>query len=165
MKIKGDVFDINSLIKYMDSSGTNKVLRDKVLDICSLLAAIDEVKLSFNYEDLVDEFEFVFYNKLHNDSGKIILTIREHQSKIYIYGCKFLSTDLPVNLDTNMYYVLQLALSGKYSVTEKGRNGKLYTQDIDFMSTKKSIKFGLFRFLYFMKFSVTKFEGINYLKN
>jgi hypothetical protein len=155
----------DGVITYLDFKNTKLVLRKKVINIFDVLNLIDTDLLSVHYEDIVDEFEFVFFNANDNDSGKIILTIRNCDSKIYIHGFKFKSQDLPLNLDANIGYILKLALAGEYYVTEKMCRGKIHSRKIEFMNVSKNTEFGLFRSLFNKKFSELKYKGTNYLKH
>jgi len=162
MKKQSNSRIIDDLFTYMNQVKTKQILKDKVLSLFKLFETLNVDLISVHYEDIVDEFEFVFFIPEDNDSGKIILTIREDYSKIYIYGCKFSSTNLNLNFDENIYEILRGALAGEYYITEKRYRNVVYSREVDFMNHQMIMKFGLFNF-FKKNYFIANIKGINFL--
>jgi hypothetical protein len=151
--------DIDSFRKYLD---TSKIpFKSKIYDSIGVLENIDFDKISVCYDDLIYEFELVFFNVNEKDSGSMIVIVRESNSKIYIHGCKFLTEDLKIN-DNALPELLKFILEGRYTIISEIYKGRVVSLTVEFMNVKSTIRFGLFN-VFWRKTTIKNEKGKNYL--
>ncbi len=154
---------LENIRKQLSNSSINNVIKDDISLIFPLLLKVDYNKVSLCYEDLIDEFYFIFYLKSDNDSGRISIVIRENfTSKIYAYGCKFFFKDFKniLKKEEQLYQIVDTVLKGDYNINEEKYNEEVLSYEVTLLTIKKKIEFGLFNKWFRRKREVKSYKGV-----
>jgi len=123
------------LICFLDQINVeNDIIRDKLRQITPLLYFVNFDVVQIYIEDVEDEV-YVCFSLLNPDfenSGELMFSLREEDTKIYIYRKKILFENDSNKLFSDTLDFIEKLLRGKYCLIKKYRNKEVFDYEVFF---------------------------------